>query len=85
MATIDINVPVQFDAGEYIVEPFNREALSEVFKELEFRTLARQILGENDDPKPQQGGVAYAYPYVTLPLMPMLLLLTWPYAYAPFS
>ena len=46
LATIDVNVPVQFDAKVYEVEAFNRDALSEVFKELEFRRLAAQILGE---------------------------------------
>ena len=48
LATIDINVPVQFDADKYIMEGFDREALSEIFKELEFRTLANQVLGGSD-------------------------------------
>ncbi len=46
LATIDVNVPVQFDAKEYEVEAINKEALSPIFKELEFRRLAAQIIGE---------------------------------------
>ena len=48
LATIDINVPVQFDATKYIVEPFDRNALTEIFRELEFKTLGKQILGIED-------------------------------------
>ena len=51
LATIDIEVPIQFDAKAYEIEPFNREKLAEIFKDLEFRTLARQILGEGEDKK----------------------------------
>lgn len=50
LATIDINVPIQFDAKAYEKEPFDREKLTELFKELEFRTLSRQILGEPSNP-----------------------------------
>jgi len=46
LATIDLNVPIQFDAEKYIVEPFNKPKLEELFKELEFRSLAHQILGQ---------------------------------------
>lgn len=48
LATIDINVPIQFDAKKYEVEPFDRDRLANVFRELEFRTLAKQILGEDE-------------------------------------
>ncbi len=51
LATIDQNVPIEFDASTYEMEPFDREKLEELFSELEFRTLAKQILGnpnEND-------------------------------------
>jgi len=56
LATIDLNVPVQFDAAKYIIEPYDRDRLSTIFKELEFRTLARQILGESDAPQTGQQG-----------------------------
>jgi DNA polymerase-1 len=44
LATIDINVPIQFDDRQFEIEPFDREALVEIFKELEFRSLANKIL-----------------------------------------
>ena len=62
LATIDINVPVQFDSAKYIVEPFNREVLTDIFRELEFKTLGKQILGIEDANmpttvgKPKDGG-----------------------------
>ena len=45
LATIKIDVPIQFDASRYTIDPMNREKLTELFKELEFRTLAMTILG----------------------------------------
>ncbi len=44
LATIEINAPVQFDDRFFEIEPFNREELIEIFKELEFKTLANDIL-----------------------------------------
>jgi DNA polymerase-1 len=49
LATINTESPVQFDAKLYEVEPVNKEVLKEVFLELEFRTLAQQILGLQDN------------------------------------
>ncbi len=48
LATIKLDVPITFDAKAYEIEPFDRDILSEVFKELEFRTLADQILGSSE-------------------------------------
>ena len=48
LATIDINVHIQFDADKFIIDPPNKEALGAIFKDLEFRTLATQILGADD-------------------------------------
>lgn len=45
LATIDINVPIRFDAVKYEIEPINKPELAEIFKELEFRTFAKTILG----------------------------------------
>ncbi len=56
LATIDINVPVQFDAKQYELEEFDREALSEIFRELEFRTLAKSILGGGASAASNAGG-----------------------------
>lgn len=48
LAIIDTQVPIQFDANQFIIDPPNREVLSEIFKELEFRSIAKRILGEDD-------------------------------------
>ena len=45
LATIDINVPIEFDEEALKLSPVNVEMLSEIFKELEFRSIATQILG----------------------------------------
>jgi DNA polymerase-1 len=44
LATIEINAPVTFDERKFELEPFNREELIEIFKELEFKSLADAIL-----------------------------------------
>lgn len=46
LATIDINVPIKFDEEAYRIENFDRAKLKDLFKELEFRSLAVSILGE---------------------------------------
>ncbi len=53
LATIKLDVPIEFNAKAYKVENFDKTKLSELFKELEFRTLAKQILGEDDSPAEQ--------------------------------
>ncbi len=60
LATINIDVPIQFDAKRYEIEGFDRPALSSLFKELEFRTLAESILGENTQNSVQ--GTLFALP-----------------------
>jgi len=50
LATIDINVDIQFNAEDYKITPFDREALSTVFKELEFRSISNTILGRSSNP-----------------------------------
>ncbi len=52
LATIEVNVPIQFDAETYKVEEINREALTEIFKELEFRSLSKTILGAGEEVAP---------------------------------
>ncbi|MFN7327847.1 MAG: DNA polymerase I [Chitinophagales bacterium] len=44
LATIDVEVPIQFDERQFELEPFDRDALIELFKELEFRTFADTVL-----------------------------------------
>ncbi len=46
LATINCEVPVKFVAEEVILEEPDREALREIFAELEFRTMSERILGE---------------------------------------
>ncbi len=55
LATIDINSPIQFDADKFTLDPINKEKIKEIFLELEFRTLAQQILGYDiaSNAKPQ--------------------------------
>jgi DNA polymerase-1 len=50
LATIDINVPIEFDEAQLLLSEPNTEILSPLLDELEFRTLRRKILGEADQP-----------------------------------
>ncbi len=53
LATIDLEVPIQFDPEAYIIEDFDRDYLTDVFRELEFRSIANEILGmEEEAPRP---------------------------------
>ncbi len=47
LATIITNVPVEFHEEDYRLKEWNKEALNEVFTELEFKTLGKRILGED--------------------------------------
>ena len=46
LATIIINVPTEFHEENFRIKEMNREALKEVFTELEFKAMAKRILGE---------------------------------------
>lgn len=46
LATIDINSPIDFEPEKLKYNGPNKEALTEIFAELEFRTLAKRVLGE---------------------------------------
>jgi len=46
LATIITNVPVKFHEEDYRLKEWNTEALTEIFTELEFKTLGKRILGE---------------------------------------
>lgn len=48
LATISLDAPIEFDEKRFTIDPMDKPVLSELFKELEFRTLAIQILGEGD-------------------------------------
>jgi len=49
LAVIDTNVPIDFDDISFKIDPPDREKLAAIFKELEFRSLAKQILGEEEN------------------------------------
>ncbi|MBP7273463.1 MAG: DNA polymerase I [Saprospiraceae bacterium] len=49
LATIALDVPIQFDAQKYLLEPVNKDVLQPIFRELEFRSIATLILGNIDD------------------------------------
>ncbi|MES2829017.1 MAG: DNA polymerase I [Bacteroidota bacterium] len=46
LATIILNVPVEFDETALILEEPSRELLEPLFAELEFRTIGRRVFGE---------------------------------------
>jgi DNA polymerase I len=46
LATIITNVPIEFHEENFRLKEWNKELLKEVFTELEFKTVAKRILGE---------------------------------------
>lgn len=46
LATIILDVPVQFHEENFRIKEVNKEILGEVFAELEFKTLGKRIIGE---------------------------------------
>lgn len=48
LATIKLDVPVEFSTEDFKRKEPNKEELSTLFRELEFRTLAQSILGERE-------------------------------------
>jgi DNA polymerase I len=59
LATIITNVPIEFHEEDYKLKDWNREGLKEVFTELEFKTVIKRLLGEDDSvgATPKSGGV----------------------------
>ncbi len=49
LATIILNVPVEFNEKNFLIEEMNKPALKEIFEELEFKTLGKRILGDDFD------------------------------------
>lgn len=47
LATIITNVPVSFHEEDYRLKEWNKGLLTEVFTELEFKTLGKRVLGDN--------------------------------------
>jgi DNA polymerase I len=46
LARIEINCPIEFHENDYTIDPMDKDVLRDIFVELEFRSLAVQILGE---------------------------------------
>ena len=60
LATIIIDVPIEISDDKLIIEPFDKDTLREIFTDLEFRTLQKEILGEtvsNTPPRTASGAV----------------------------
>ncbi len=57
LATIILDVPVEFNEAEFIIDEPDKETLSEIFRELEFRKLGRDILGEGYSVNAERSGV----------------------------
>lgn len=46
LATINTKVPIDFNESQLILDPPDKQKLENVFKELEFRTLAQKVFGQ---------------------------------------
>jgi len=53
LATIILNVPVEFHEENFLIKEINKPALKEIFEELEFKTLGKRILGDEVDGPPE--------------------------------
>ncbi|HOZ51117.1 MAG TPA: DNA polymerase I [Chitinophagaceae bacterium] len=47
LATIILDVPCEFHEESFLLSEWNQEALSEIFNELEFRTIGKRLLGDS--------------------------------------
>ena len=47
LATIICDVPLPHEPEKYVLESYNAEVLAPLFRELEFRTLGKRILGDS--------------------------------------
>ena len=49
LATIITSVPVEFHEADFLIKDWNKEALKQVFNELEFKTIGKRLLGDEFD------------------------------------
>ncbi len=56
LATIIIDVPIEFDPNDLKRDPLNKKELEQVFADVEFRTLSKRILGEEVSIAPSNEG-----------------------------
>jgi DNA polymerase-1 len=50
LATIITNVPVEFHEENFRLKEWNKQALNDIFTELEFKTIGKRILGDSFSP-----------------------------------
>lgn len=55
LATIITDVPVEFHEEDFRLKEWNKDALREVFNDLEFKTVGKRILGEDVGTSPPRG------------------------------
>ena len=72
LATINIDSPIEFNAKDFKREDINKAVLSDLFKELEFRTLAQQILGKPNISQPGEQSVLFGEPIKSAPSQPTI-------------
>ncbi|MBA2745917.1 MAG: DNA polymerase I [Flavisolibacter sp.] len=48
LATIITSVPVDFHEGDFLLREWNKEALKEILNELEFKTVIKRLLGDDE-------------------------------------
>jgi DNA polymerase-1 len=53
LATIILNVPVEFHEENFLIKEMNKPVLKEIFEELEFKTLGKRILGDDIEGGPE--------------------------------
>ena len=56
LATIIIDVPIEFDPNDLKRDPLDKKELEQVFADVEFRTLSKRILGEEVSIAPSNDG-----------------------------
>jgi len=56
LATIILDVPIEFDANDLKRDPLNKKELEQIFADVEFRTLSKRILGEEVSIAPSSEG-----------------------------
>ena len=56
LATIIVDVPIEFDANDLKRDPLNKKELEQIFADVEFRTLSKRILGEEVSIAPSNEG-----------------------------
>ncbi len=57
LATIITSVPVDFHEEDFCLKDWNKEALKEILSELEFKTIIKRLLGEEDENIKKTAGV----------------------------